>query len=176
MKKNNTSIDLEENRFGMFITNDSYMLDINEARNYLISDINSTIKLHRINIIESKTHSLYGQTKSKDKKFFSPIKLTARVTVNKSNQSAYGNDNGMIRDDTGPIDVSIFIDELSELGIDINRGDIIEYNMSGDKPRFYEVDNANNITDTTEATFGGFKPVFRRISGVPVKGDLANLM
>lgn len=176
MKKNQKSIDLEEQKFGLFITNESYDLDISMARDYLQTDINSYVKLHRVNIIETKAHSLYGQAKSKDKKYLAPITIIGRVTINSSTQEIYGGDNGLVRDDTGTIEVSFFLNELDELGVDINRGDIIEYNLSGNKPRFYEVDNANNVVDSTKMTFGGFVPVFRKVTGVPAKVDVANLL
>jgi hypothetical protein len=42
--------------------------------------------------------------------------------------------------------------ELKEKKTEINRGDIIMYNMSGEKNRYYEVDNANNIIDESSKT------------------------
>ena len=56
--------------------------------------------------------------------------------------------------------------------LEIDRGDIIEYNMSGEKNRYYEVESANNVVDETSKTIGGFKPYWKRITGVPVKEDV----
>ena len=44
--------------------------------------------------------------------------------------------------------------------------------MSGEKNRYYEVESANNVTDETKKTIGGFKPYWKKISGVPVKEDV----
>ena len=56
--------------------------------------------------------------------------------------------------------------------MDISRGDIVEYNMSGEKKRYYEVESANNVTDETKKTIGGFAPYWKRVTGVPVKEDV----
>lgn len=172
MKKKKQIIDLENQRYGMFMTDNSFDLDVMYGRNYLQTDNVQEIILHRINIIETKSHALYGQTKSKDKKFMTPVRLKIMITVEDSKQENYGgNPGGIARDDTGNITFGIYLKELEEKGVEINRGDIVEYNMSGQKNRYYEVDNANNITDETKKTIGGFKSYWKRIIGVPVKSD-----
>ena len=47
--------------------------------------------------------------------------------------------------------------------------------MSGEKNRFYEVENANNVTDETTKTIGGFKPYWKRVTAVPVRSDVVAL-
>jgi len=95
------------------------------------------------------------------------------VTVEDSKQENYGgNPGGIVRDDSGNIAFGIYLKELEDKNVDIVRGDIVEYNMSGKKNRFYEIDNANNVTDTTNKTIGGFKSYWKRITAVPVKEDV----
>jgi hypothetical protein len=173
MGKKKQIIDLEEQRYGLFMTDNSFDLDVMYGRNYLETDNAQEIILHKINIIETKSHNLYGQTKTKDKKFVSPIRLKVMVTVEDSKQDYYGgNPGGIVRDDTGNIVFGIYLKELEDKNITIDRGDIVEYNLSGQKNRFYEVDSANNVTDTTNKTIGGFKSYWKRVSGVPVKEDV----
>lgn len=173
MGKKKQIIDLEEQRYGLFMTDNSFDLDVMYGRNYLETDNAQEIILHKINIIETKSHNLYGQTKTKDKKFVSPIRLKVMVTVEEGKQDYYGgNPGGIVRDDTGNIVFGIYLKELEDKKITIDRGDIIEYNLSGEKNRFYEVESANNVTDTTNKTIGGFKSYWKRITGVPVKEDV----
>ena len=70
------------------------------------------------------------------------------------------------------ISFGVYLKELEEKQLEINRGDYIEYNMSGEKSRFYEVESANNVSDETKKSIGGFKPYWKRITGVPVKEDV----
>jgi len=172
MSKKNNKIDLENERYGLFMTENSFDLDIEYGRNYLQTDNIQTVILYRVNIIETKSHSLYGQTKAKDKSLFPPIKLNAMVTVQPNEQSYYGEGSGGItREDTGKLEFGVYLKELEEKKTEINRGDYIEYNLSGDKNRYYEVENAENVVDTTDKTIGGFKPYWKKITGVPVRSD-----
>lgn len=172
MKKKKQNIDLEDERYGLFMNENSFNLDVMYGRNFLLTDNAQTVILHKVNIIETKSHSLYGQTKSKDKKFFAPVKLKVMVTVEEGKQEYYGNNSGgIIRDDTGNLRFGIYLEELKEKGIEIDRGDYVEYNQSGEKNRYYEVEYANNVTDETSKTIGGFKSYWKKVIAVPVKED-----
>jgi hypothetical protein len=173
MKKKKQIIDLEDQRMGLFMTDNSFNLDIMYGRNYLQTDNAQEVILHKINIIETKSHALYGQTKTKDKKFFTPVRLKVMITIEEGKQENYGgNQGGIARDDTGLLTFGVYLKELEEKQVEIDRGDIIEYNLSGQKNRYYEVESANNVTDTTNKTIGGFKPYWKRITAVPVKEDV----
>lgn len=173
MKKKKQITNIEDNRMGLFMSENSFDLDVMYGRNYIQTDNAQTIILHKINIIETKSHSLYGQSKTKDKKFMTPVTLSVMITIEDGKQENYGgNLGGIARDDSGNISFGIYIKELEEKNIEVDRGDIIEYNMSGEKNRYYEVESANNVNDETKKTIGGFKPYWKRISGVPVKEDV----
>lgn len=173
MKKKKQIIDIEQQRYGMFMTENSFELDVMYGRNFLRTDNAQEVILHKINIIETKSHSLYGQTKTKDKKFLPPVRISVMINVEASKQQYYGdNPGGIVRDDTGNLSFGVYLKELEEKQVDIDRGDIIEYNMSGQKNRYYEVENANNVTDETNKTIGGFKPYWKKIIAVPVKEDV----
>lgn len=158
---------------GMYMTNDSFDLDVMYGRNYLETDNAQKLKIHKINIIETKNHKLYGQAKTKDKKFMPPVEISIMIGVETGKQEFYGNNpGGIARDDTGIISFGVYLKELEEKQLEIDRGDIIEYNMSGEKNRYYEVESANNVTDETQKTIGGFKPYWKSITGIPVKEDV----
>jgi len=171
-KRKKQFFDLEENRYGMFMNENSFNLDIMYGRNYLKSDVVHLIKIYRVNIIESKTHDLYGQSKAKDKKYFPPVAINAMVGIDDEKQEFYGkSQGGIVREDTGPMLFGVYLDELKEKHLEINRGDIVEYNMSGERPRYYEVEDAQNVTDVTSQTIAGFKSYWKRILAIPIKSD-----
>ena len=177
MKKKQDNIDLEKNRYGLFMSENSFNLDIMYGREYLKSDNVQEVTLYRINIIETKSHKLYGQSKPTDKKFMTPIVLSAMVNIEEGEQKLYGNgDAGITRDDTGNLRAGIYLKELEEKNTEINRGDILMYNLSGTKNRYYEVVLANNVTATTKKTIGGFKDYFKSILATPVKEDVISLL
>ena len=128
MKKRKQFIDLESNRMGLFMNNNSFDLDIMYGRNYLQTDNAQEIILYKINVIESKTHDLYGQAKAKDKKYLPPVRLSVMVNVEQSKQEYYGNNqSGIVRDDTGSLIFGVYLKELEDKKIDIDRGDIVMY-------------------------------------------------
>jgi hypothetical protein len=173
MKKKKQIEDIQDQRYGLFMTQNSFDLDIMYGRNYLQTDNVQTVIIHRININQTEVHKLYGQAKTKDKKFLPPVKLSVMVDVEDGKQEFYGpNPGGIVRDDTGSIRFGVYLKELEEKQVEVNRGDFIEYNMSGEKRRFYEVSSANNVTDETKKTIGGFKTYWKLVTGVPVKEDV----
>ncbi|GAG08512.1 unnamed protein product, partial [marine sediment metagenome] len=173
MKKKKQLTNIEDNRMGLFMSDNSFDLDVMYGRNFLQTDNAQKVIIHKINLIETKSHSLYGQSKTKDKKFMAPVELSVMVTISEGKQEYYGgNQGGIARDDSGNISFGVYLKELEEKKIEVDRGDIIEYNMSGEKNRYYEVESANNVTDETNKTIGGFKSYWKRIVGVPVKEDV----
>ncbi|MFW6246624.1 MAG: hypothetical protein ACOC22_00410 [bacterium] len=173
MKKNKQIENLQDERYGLHMTNNSYNLQVMYGRNYLRTNNNQVVKIHKINVIESKSHKLYGQAKAKDKVFMPPVSISVMINVEDGQQSFYGdNVGGIVRDDSGNLTFGVYLEELKEKKISIDRGDIVEYNMSGEKARYYEVESANKVVDTTAKTIGGFKPYFRKVISVPVKEDV----
>ena len=173
MKKHKQIIDLETQRYGLFVSQSSLDLQIMYGRNFLKTNNPQEVIIHKINILESKTHKLYGQSKAKDKKYFAPVKIKVRITIEDGEQKYYGdNPGGVSRDDSGNLSFGVYLKELEEKHIEIDRGDIVEYNMSGQKNRYYEVQTANNVTDETSKTIGGFFPYYKKVICVPVKSDV----
>ena len=173
MKKKKQLKNLEDNRMGLFMSENSFDLDVMYGRNFLQTDNAQKVKIHKINLIETKVHSLYGQAKTNDKKFMPAVEISVMVNIDDGSQEYYGgNAGGIARDDSGNISFGVYLKELEEKQLEIDRGDIIEYNMSGQKNRYYEVESANNVTDETQNTIGGFKPYWKRITGIPVKEDV----
>lgn len=167
------TVDLENERYGLFMSENSFNLDIAYGRNYLKTDHPQIVTIYKVNIVKTQSHSLYGQTKSKDKKFFSPVHINVMITVEPNQQKYYGDNlGGITREDTGDLIFGVYLDELAEKELSIDRGDYVEYNMGGNQPRFYEVEKAENVVDTTDKTIGGFKPYWKQITAIPVKEDV----
>jgi len=173
VKKKKQNIDLENSRYGAFMTENSFDLEVAYGRNYLETDNVQEVTVYRLNVLKTKSHDLYGQTKTKDKNFFAPVKIKAMVTVEPNQQSYYGNNpGGITREDTGNLVFGVYLKELEEKQVEINRGDYVMYNQSGEKNRYYEIENAENVVDSTNKTIGGFKSYWKQVTAVPVKEDV----
>lgn len=176
-KRRQKFIDAENQRYGLFMDENSFDLEIEYGRNYLAQDVNYFIILHRVDVIESQVDDFYGEAEPSETKYMPAIKLDVMMDIGDSEQSYYGgNEGGITRDDTGNMIFGVYLKELKEKGVDISRGDIIEYNMSTEDSRFYEVENANNVTDTTDRTIAGFKPFYKEITAIPIKEDVVQYL
>ena len=172
-KKKEKHIDLENQRYGLFMDNESFDLDIMYGEHYLDVDVNFFVIIHKINIIESQAHDLYGQAKAKDKKYLPGVKINVMINVGENENKYYAaGEGGISRDDTGSLRLGIYLNELERNKLEIDRGDIVEFNQSGERPRYYEVESANNVVDSTEQTIAGFKSYWKEILAVPVKEDI----
>lgn len=177
MPKKNKNINLESERYGLFMSNESFDLDIEYGRDFLKQDNVQYVTIYKVDIIKSKSHTLYGQSKAKDKIFFTPVKINVMIIIEPSTQEYYGdNDGGITREDTGKLIFGVYEKELNEKKLTINRGDYVGYNLSGEKERYYEIENSNIINDTSDKTIAGFKPYYRKIIAVPVKEDVLPLI
>lgn len=170
-KKKKQEIDLEQERYGLFMNDASFELDIMYGREYLKTDSPFKLKYYRIDVIKTKVDELYGESKPADKKFFPPVELSVMVDI-EDGETKYQSENGIPRNDTGQLVFGIYLDELKEKGVEILRGNYVSFNFSGEKERFYEIDEADNVSDMSSRSRGGFKPFWKKIMATPVKEDV----
>jgi hypothetical protein len=176
MGRKKQHIDLENDRYS-FMTQNYYNTYISYGRHYIENHIRHKVKIYKVNVIKSKSHDLYGESKPSDKVYQPPVEIFVLPIVETKEQYFFGeNPNGITRDDIGKITFNVFIEELKEKNLDIDRGDVIEYNLSGERNRFFEVEYANNVTDQTNQTIGGHKPYLRKIIGTPIKEDVSQFL
>jgi len=175
MAKKKQNIDLEQERYGLFMSDNSFDLDIMYGREYLNSDSPFKVKYYRIDAINSKVDDIYGEAKPADKKFFAPIEFHVMLDVDDGETKYFGED-GLPRNDSGPLTVGIYVDEIKEKQTEILRGNYLSFNFSGEKERFYEIMEADNVNDITSRSVGGFRPYWRKIVAIPVKEDVLPFM
>lgn len=170
-KKKKQHIDLEQERYGIFMSDNSFDLDIMYGRNYLESDSPFKVVYYGVDIIKSTVDELYGEAKPADKKFLAPIEFHVMLDID-DGETKYLGDDGLPRNDSGPLTFGIYIDEIKEKNTEILRGNYVSFNFSGDKTRFYEIIEADNVSDITSRTIGGYRPYWKKIVAIPVKEDV----
>lgn len=171
-KKKKDHIDFEEERYGLFMSDNSYDLDVMYGREYLKVDSPFFVNYYKINILKTKVDDLYGESKPSDKKFFAPIKLNVMMDIEDGNEK-FMSDTGILRDDVGNLIFGVFEEELKERSIEVILGDYVSINVSGQRERFFEVSNPNYVSDSTSKSRGGFRnDYWRLIEATPVKEDV----
>lgn len=170
-KKKKQNIDIEDERFGHFMSDNSFEFDILMGRQFLETDSPFKVKYYKIDVINSKVDDLYGEAKPGDKKFFATVEFHVMLDI-EDGETKYFGDDGIPRQDGGTLTFGIYLDEINEKKTEITRGDYISFNFSGEKERFFEIVEADNVSDVTSRTIGGYKPYWKKIEAIPVKEDV----
>jgi hypothetical protein len=171
-KKRKDHIDFEEERYGLFMSDNSYDLDVMYGREYLKVDSPFYINYYKINILKTKVDDLYGESKPADKKFFAPVRINVMMDIEEGAEK-FMSETGILRDDVGNLIFGVFEEELREKGIDFILGDYVSINVSGKRERFFEIVNPNYVSDSTTKSRGGFRnDYWKAIEATPVKEDV----
>lgn len=175
MSKKKQNIDIDQERFGLFINDASFDLDIMYGRAYLETDAPFKVKYYRVDIIKSNVDELYQESKPDDKKFLPTVELSVMLDV-EDGETTYLGENGLPRNDSGPMVFGVYLDELKEKEVEILRGNYVSFNFSGEKDRFYEIDHADDVSDMSSRSRGGFKTYWKKITATPVHEDVIPMM
>lgn len=171
-KKKKDKIDFEEERYGLFLSDNSFDLDVMYGREYLKTDSPFFVNYYKINVLTSRVDDLYGEAKPSDKKFFAPIKLNVMVDIEEG-EMKFMSDTGIGRDDVGNLVFGVFDEELKDKKVEVTIGDFVSYNVSGQRERFFEVSKADYVADSSSKTRGGFRSSYwKKIEAVPIKEDV----
>lgn len=170
-KKKKQNINIEDERFGVFMSDNSFEFDIAMGMNFLKTDAPFIVKYYRIDVINSKVDDLYGEAKPADKKFFAPVEFHVMLDIEDGDTTYFG-DNGIPRNDSGTLTFGIYLKELEDKQCEILRGNFVSFNFSGTKERFFEIVSADDVSDITSRTIGGYKPYWKKIDAIPVKEDV----
>ncbi len=136
--------------------NKDYTYELSLAREYSDADAIAKIVLYRIDIVKSKSHSLYGESRLKDKRFLEPIELNVTTNIDDITGGLYNESIGIFK-------FGVYIQELEEKGnIEIKRGDYYKY-FDGDKERVFEVTKSSNINTANSQI--GYKPIYIIVEG-----------
>jgi hypothetical protein len=113
-----------------------------------------------MNVVKTKTHALYGESKLKDKTFLPPIELNVTLTIDDISTD-YLTTGGLYNESIGTFKFGVYIEELEEKNIKIMFGDYIKY-FDGDKERMFEVNKVSQINSNHSLL--GYKPLYVEVS------------
>lgn len=154
-------------RIGKFFGSDDYNLDLSIGEEWLYGDMNFTLVLYRIDRIKTKTDDVYGETLKDGIKFLPPVEFKGYVQIMAPENKNIGTSK-VNQFEPGNIKVSVYINHLEELGVDISYGDYIGYYETEDRVRYYVVNNDGRVVSDNKHNYGGYKPYYRTIMGSAV--------
>ena len=155
-------------RLSKFFSQDDFDINIQMGQEYLHGDLNMKLVLYRVDRIKTDTDSVYAEVGKDEIKFFPPVEFNALVKIDEPKNTTYKN--GVMRYlEPGNLTLSVYINHLQELGIDIKYGDFVGYPDSEDRLRYYTVSNDGKVTSDNKHKMFGYKPHYRTITCVPAQ-------
>ena len=155
-------------RLSKFLSNDDFDLNVQMGTEYLHGDLNMKLVLYRVDTTRTTTDDVYGEVGKDQIKHFPPVEFNALVKIDAPTNKSYKS--GLVRfNEPGNITVSVYINHLKELGVDIKYGDYIGYPESEDRIRFYQVTNDGKVVSDGKHNMFGYKPFYRTITCAPAQ-------
>lgn len=157
-------------RLNKFFSQDDFDLNIQIGEEYLHGDLNMYLVLYQIDAARSDTDEVYAETGTDQLKFLPPVEFRGLVQIATAETKMYKS--GLLRFlEPGNMMISVYLNELVALGIDIRFGDYIGYPESEDKIRFYTVSNDGKVLADGKHKMFGYKPHYRTITCVPTQDN-----
>ena len=155
-------------RLNKFFSNEDFDFNVQIGQEYLHGDLNMKLVLYRVDTESTDTDSVYAEVGKDQIKFFPPVEFNALVRIEQPKNSSYKN--GMVRYlEPGNLTLSVYIQHLKDMGIDIKYGDFIGYPETEEKIRYYTVANDGKVTSDNKHNMFGYKPYYRSITCVPAQ-------
>jgi hypothetical protein len=155
-------------RLNKFFSQRDFELDIEMGREYTEGDLNMTVVLYKVDLVNTNTDDVYGEADDEDIRFLPPVELKVVLNLNAPENKSYNPDGSMRYVEHGNLVFGVYDIYLKEKGVDIDYGDYILYPESETKFKYFTVSNDGKIFSDNAHTIGGYKGVFRSIACVPV--------
>jgi hypothetical protein len=163
------------NRNNLFFSEKDFRFLENLGGEYTEQVLNQTVVVYQIDRIMTNVDDLYGETKTNDIKYKTPVVLHCRYSIDQSQNKAYINSNNSGRyRQTGNIKIHVYDKTLKENECDIKYGDIIGVAIDENIFIYFEVldDGKKNFANTQ--TMWGYKPLYRTIVGCELDENVFN--
>lgn len=155
-------------RMGKFYGQEDYKTEIDMGREYVEGDIDFRVILYRVDYEKTAVDDLYGEVEAHQIRYKSPIELSCMVSLKPKSTKAFNPNGSLLREEWGNLEFGIYEEQLSELGVDINKGDYIGYPVREDYIKYFTVYDNDKVNDDTRRLLGGKKGFYRKILCTPV--------
>ena len=168
MPKKNAPI----NRINKFFSEEDFNLEVSFGREAIEGDGNFVVILYRVDRERTESDDLYGEAVKDGIKFFPPVELRVIPIMNEPENKAYNSGSGSLRYlQDGQLTFGIYDAQLEELGVELNYGDYIGYQVSETDIRYFSVSNDGIKNYDNKHTIMGYKGAFRTVVCASVEED-----
>ncbi len=155
------------NRMRKFYGDADWRAEIQMGREFLEGDIDFRVILYRVDYEKTNTDDLYGEVEANQIKYKTPIELSCSLSLKPKINKQYNPNGTLQREEWGNLEFNIYEQQLTELGIDINKGDYVAYPVRENYNKMFSVTDNDKVNDDTKRLLGGKKGFYRHIVCTP---------
>ena len=160
------------NRNNKFFSNEDFNLEIDMGREAIEGDGNFVIILYRVDREMTESDDLYNEAGKDGIRFYPPVELRVIPMLAEAENKAYNSSSGSLRYlQDGQLTFGIYDAQLDELGVELNYGDYIGYQVSETEIRYFSVSNDGIKNYDNKHTIMGYKGAFRTVVCASVEED-----
>jgi hypothetical protein len=155
-------------RKSKFYGEEDFKTEIDIGREYVEGDIDFRVILYRVDYEKTNVDDLYGEVEAHQIKYKPPVELSCMLSLKPKTNKAFNPNGSLIREEWGNLEFSIYEEQLTELDVDINKGDYIGYPVREDYLKYFTVIDNDKVNDDTRRLLGGKRGFYRKIICVPI--------
>ena len=159
-------------RHNLFFSEEEWELEKDFTREAIEQDLNQNVILFRVDRVLSVVDDLYNEGGKKELIFKPPVRLQIYGYLDDPENKTYNQDSGTLRyQQDGKLNMTVLIDQLEELDVEIRYGDYIGYPVTETEIRYFSIVDDGLKSYHDGQTILGYKPTFRKMVAAPVEDD-----
>lgn len=157
------------NRNSLFYDAESFALEREIGKNYIEQDMGQTVVLYQVDASKTQTDAVYGETEPGSIIYKTPVEIPCVYKIEDAELKSYDKDKQLgTYNKIGKLTIGVYEETLSELGVDINKGDYIGINVTPEHMEFWVVVNDKKCNYDNAHTLWGTIPLYYTIQAAPV--------
>jgi hypothetical protein len=138
---NNTNIKrVPINRNNLFYSEESFDFELTLGKNYIEQDMNQTAVLYSVDASKTNIDATYGETMENSVVFKTPIEFHCVYEIEEPELRAYDKSKSLgTYMKIGKLKLGVYQETLTELNVEIKKGDYIGIQVKEDKMLYYVV-------------------------------------
>ncbi len=154
-------------RNSKFYGEEDFRMEEALGREYIEGDIDFRVILYRVDHEKTNTDDLYGEVEAYQIKYKTPIELSCLLSLKPKQNKQYNPNGTLVREEWGNLEFKIYESQLKELGVEINKGDYVGYQVREDYVKYFSVVDNDLVNDSTDRLLGMKKGFYRKIICTP---------
>jgi len=163
------------NRNSLFYDKQCYDFEMEMGKNYVEQDMGQAVVIYQVDLTNTQSDALYGETLSQSTKFNLPIEVPCVYSIEKPELKSYDKTKNLgTYAKLGKLTFGVYQETLDELGVSIKKGDYVGVQVTPSHMEFWVINFINNGYDNEHSLFGTV-PLYLTVECYPVDSNEVGL-